>query len=113
MIRSAGGQRNTKRTIDGTLKILLAIDRREKIAMRTSLATQNYSILNYRSSLRVIASPALFSSRLIDKPVKTIETKTKPTASTGSAPGPSMVSSASETKTSTIIGETIIRLMIV
>src|SRR5437660_193235 len=68
---------------------------------------------HHKSSLRVIESPALFSSRLIDRPVKAIETETKPTASTGSALDPSMVSSASETNTSTIIGETIIRLMIV
>src|ERR1700746_4067944 len=95
---------------------------REKLASQRASGKTRYGrdsrdaeppILNYRSSLLVIASPALFSSRLIDKPVKATETDTRPTASTGSAPGPSTVASASETSTSRMIGETIIRLMIV
>src|SRR6266513_3169977 len=67
----------------------------------------------YKSSLRVTVSPALFNRRLMDNPVNTIDTDTRPTAISGSAPGPSIVASASETSTSRIIGETMIKLMIV
>jgi len=68
---------------------------------------------HYKSSLRVMASPALLSSKFIDSIVKAIETRTKPTANIGSAADPSIVASASETNTSRIIGETMIKLMIV